>query len=99
MEAGNGMFGRIITIVSADQHRCVRIDAEKVRCSANSIDLLRGERWQTGSWETLLFTVILNAVDHYLWIIAILREYRMCEPAKLYRFIEKKKTIFVISIN
>lgn len=95
MEARNRMFGRVVAIVAADQIRRIRVDAEKVGGAPNTIDFLGGECRQSRSWETLLLAVVLDAIDHYLRIIAVLREYRMSEPAELQE--QSTRNIFVMS--
>lgn len=77
-------IGWIIAIVSCHQNGCIRVDAKKVRCVANTFNLILCKCRQSWPRESLLFTVRFNAIDHHLWVVAIFGEYRMSKPTQLF---------------
>lgn len=78
-------IGWIVTIISCHQNARIWIDAEKVGCIADALNLVLCECGQSWSWESLLFAVRFNAIDHHLRIITVLWEYRMSKPTQLFQ--------------
>lgn len=82
-EARHREISRIVATVAADQHSRVRVDAKEVGRIVNALDLLVRELGQTRPTEALLFAHGGDSIDHQLWVVAVLREDGMHEPAKL----------------
>lgn len=75
------MVGGITSIVICSyQNGRVRIDAEEVGSLVNHFELIGSERRQSRLCESLLTTQLVNALDHDLWVISMLTEYRVHEP-------------------
>lgn len=77
------MVGRIKSVVAFHKHGRVGINAEEVGSAFDPLDLLLCELGQAGSKESLLLAEVVDAVDHLLWVVSFLREYRMRKPSKL----------------